>query len=518
MRPRAFALALLACACGRIPPAQTAGVPPPWVAPAPPVPVAPAAVDAGPLPPAPPPPPSRDRTLVPPSASASPLTPPTPLRRKLKNGTPLLIVERHTLPIVTLQVVWPTGAADDPPGRAGLAGLTADLLDEGAGTRSAIELAEALAQLGAQLDVRCGWDATTVAATSLTKTLAPTLAIVADVVQRPSFVAAELERVKKERLTALTQSRDVAAQVAEDTLARVLYGERHRYGQPLGGADEQLAALTRADVVGWQRARLRPDTATVIVVGDVQPDELVRQLDAVLSGWTPPPKKTRAPLAHAAEAQPPSARKLVLVDRPEAAQTELRVGRPGVARTSPDYFPLVVMNAILGGNFSSRLNTNLREKHGYTYGARTDVGFRRGGGPLHAASPVKTAVTREAVSETLAELGRIRDAEVAPEELRMAKDLLERTMARTFETPPEVASAVATQVVYGLPDDYYATYAARIEAVTAADVLRVARAWIEPAKMPIVLVGDLRQIAAPMKELLGDYELRDVRGAPAAQR
>jgi predicted Zn-dependent peptidase len=207
-------------------------------------------------------------------------------------------------------------------------------------------------------------------------------------------------------------------------------------------------------------------------------------------------------------------RKVVIVDRPGAAQTEMRLGLPGAPRTAKDYFPLLVTNAILGGQFISRLNFNLREQHGYTYGARSEFSFRRDGGPFVAGAPVKTAVTEPSLKETLGELSRIRESDVQPMELQLAKDLLGRAMAREFETPPQVAAAIVAQVVEGLPDDYYKTYADRIAAVTVADVRKAAQKWIDPAKMAIVLVGDESQISGGVKTMVGEYERRGTDGAP----
>jgi predicted Zn-dependent peptidase len=186
----------------------------------------------------------------------------------------------------------------------------------------------------------------------------------------------------------------------------------------------------------------------------------------------------------------------------------MRIGLPGAPRKSKDYFACLVANAILGGQFISRLNFNLREQHGYTYGARTEFTFRRNGGPFVAGAPVKTAVTEPSLKETLGELSRIREADVAPEELGLAKDLLSRALAREFETPPQVAAALVAQVVEGLPDDYYKTYADRIAAVTAADVRKAAQRWIEPTKMTIVLVGDEKAIGDGVKTMVGEYERR----------
>jgi predicted Zn-dependent peptidase len=351
-----------------------------------------------------------------------------------------------------------------------------------------------------------------VSLTALTHTLDPALALLADVVQRPTFAPAEVERLRADHLTSLLQQRDVPGQVATDLLARSLYGSKQRYGQPLLGSEATLKALGQKDVIRWHKERLTPAQATVIVVGDVQPEAVVTRLAQAFRGWTG---------GHASKplepALPTTTRQVLLVDRPGAAQTELRIGQPSVERRSPDYFPLLVMNAILGGQFSSRLNLNLREKHGYTYGARSEIAFRRAGGPLVAGAPVKTAVTGPALKETLAELERIRAADVAPEELRLAKDMLKRQMARTFETAPEVAAALATLRVYGLPDDYYATYAAKVEAVAATDVRRVAQEHVDAKKMTLVLVGDAAQVAADAGVIAGAVRHVDALGEPASR-
>jgi zinc protease len=406
------------------------------------------------------------------------------------------------------------GAADEPPAQAGLAGLTADLLDEGAGKLGALELADEVQRLGARLQTGAGWDETTVGVTTLTRALDGVLPIVADVVMRPSFDDKEVQRVRADRLTTLVQQRDVPSAIAHDTLARVVYGDKQRYGQPLLGTEAALGALGRADVQKWQREKLRPDLATIIVVGDVKPDDIARRLDAALAGWSAP--KT-GKLRHPATALPPASRRVVIVDRPGAAQTDMRLGLPGAPRTSKDYFSCVVANAILGGQFISRLNFNLREKHGYTYGARTEFSFRREGGPFVAGAPVKTAVTEPSLKETLGELARIRESDVTAPELRLAKDLLERALARDFETPPQVAAALVAQVVEGLPDDYFPTYADKIERVTIADVRRAAQKWIDPTKMAIVLVGDEAQIGPAVTTMVGAYERRGVDGAPLAR-
>jgi zinc protease len=546
MRRALMALAFV-LSCAHVPPPSTAGLPSPWLAaradagtaPAPsglgPIKASPGAntphaptvtttpggavVKKGkPLPIEPLSPPIHedfDRAKAPPAGPPPKLNLPVPVRRKLKNGAAVLIVERHQLPVLSLVVTWPTGIADEPPAQAGLAGLTADLLDEGAGSRSALELAEAVARLGARFESTSSWDATTVAATTLTRALDPLLAIVADVVARPSFADKEIERVRADRLTALVQQRDAPGMVALDTMSRLIYGERHRYGLPQLGTEAGLKSLGRADLQAWHRERLRPDLATIIVVGDVTPDDVVRRLDAAFAGWT---AAAHTPLRHAAPPTATPARRVVLVDRPDAQQTEVYVGLPGAARKSKDFFACLVLNAILGGEFVSRINLNLREQHGYSYGAASRFSFRREGGPFSASAPVKTAVTGPSLKELLTELGRVRTSDVSAEELRLAKDLLERALAAQFETPPQVASTLVAQVAEGLPDDYYKTYAEHIEKVTIADVRRAASKWIDAAKAAIVLVGDEAQIGASVKAVVGDYERRSSDGAPLAQK
>jgi zinc protease len=457
---------------------------------------------------------SLDRSQAPAGGPPPKLNLPVPARRKLKNGAAVLVVERHELPLVSIVVTWPSGIADEPAAQAGLAALTADLLDEGAGTRGALDVAEDVARLGASLQTSASWDDTRVQATTLVRGLDALLPILADVVARPAFIDKELERVRADRVTSIAQLRDVPAVISRDTLSRVVYGDKARYGLPEIGTEATLKALGRADVVKWHRERLRPDAATIIVVGDVHTDDIVSRLDAALASWRAPgTARPRHPVAAVAK----SARKVVIVDRPGAAQTEMRLGLPGAPRTSKDYFACLVTNAILGGQFMSRLNFNLREQHGYTYGAHTEFTFRRQGGPFVAGAPVKTAVTEPSLKETLGELTRIRDSDVDPAELALAKDLLGRALAREFETPPQVAAALVAQVVEGLPDDYYKTYADRIAGVTVADVRRAAKRWIDPGRMSVVLVGDEAQIAGGVKGLVGDYERRGSDGAPLAK-
>ena len=529
-------LFVFALGCSHVAPAPTKDVPPPWPAPHPDAGTPPAATTPAPtttppsrggmyktpggavIKPGTPPPVvplheprssaagAVDRASPPPPGPQPPLNLPVPARRRLANGATVLVVERHELPLASIVVAWPFGAADEPPAHAGLAGLTADLLDEGAGGRGPLALADALARLGVHLDTDASWDATTVAATTMTRALDGFLPLLADVVARPAFADRELARVRADRITRLAEEGDLPAVVARRTLARLVYGDGRRYGLPEDGTADGLRALGRADVVAWHRDRLRPDLATIIVVGDVTVNDIVRRLDAAFAGWTAPPAPRPG---HPTLPAPAARRRVVIVDRPGATQTVMRLGLPGAPRRSPDYFPCLVANAVLGGPFASRLDANLRERHGYTYAVGSEFAFRRRGGPFSVGAAVATAVTGPALQETLGELDRVRRQTIPAPELRLTKQLLERAMARAFATPPEVAEALVAQAVEGLPDDYYRTYADRIARVSAAQVHRAAARWIDPGKMAIVLVGDEQQIGGPVEALVGGYEKRD---------
>ena len=451
-----------------------------------------------------------DRTHAPDGGPTPALKLPTPERFQLSSGATVLVVERHGLPMAAVAVVWPVGAASEPLAKAGLVGLTTDLLDEGTATRGPLQLAADLDGLGAELDVFSNWDASGATVTSLTRSLDGALAILADVITQPAFAEKEFDRKRADHVTQLIEQRDNPMQVSGDVFSGALYPGA-RYGAPLAGTEAALKSLTRADVVAFHRDRLGPSSATLIVVGDVTPADLKPRLERAFGAWksaAAPPSTTAAPTGSDTPHR-------LLVDRSGAAQTVVRVGLPSVARNDPDYFPLVVMNTLFGGMFSSRLNMDLREAHGYAYGVGSNFAFRKQGGPFVMGGSVKTAATGPSLTELFAETRRIRDQPVRPEELRLAKDLLEREMARRFETVHEVAFELAALVIYDLPENYLSTYGERIEKVTAADVQRVARAHLDPERMSIVLVGDRAAIAPELAVAkLGAFAAVDADGKP----
>ena len=434
-------------------------------------------------------------------------------RRKLSNGLEVLIVEHHELPVVDFNLVVKSGAASDPAERPGLATLTADLLDEGTKTRSALDISNQLADIGAQLSVGGGWDSTNASLTTLTRHLDRALEIYADVLLNPAFPENDLKRLRSSRLTTLQQQRDNAQSIADRVYASVLYGGKHPYGRSLIGDARAAEMMSGADVRQFYETHFLPNNSALVVVGDVTPAQIVPKLEKAFGQW----KRGPAPQVDLAADVPARGRAAVyLVDRPGAAQSVIQIGHVGVARSTPDYFPLLVMNTMLGGQFTSRLNLNLREDKGYTYGARSGYSFRRGAGPFSASAGVQTAVTKESVAEFLKELRGIRgDVPVTERELEFAKQAIVRGFPRSFETPGQIGNRLTDLVLYNLPDDYFNSYAARVRAVTLADVQRVAQKYLDPAHAAVLVVGDRREIERGLRSLeLGDVILLDAEGRP----
>ncbi|MFL6230763.1 MAG: M16 family metallopeptidase [Pyrinomonadaceae bacterium] len=451
-----------------------------------------------------------------PTPKADPkLTLPRIQRRKLSNGLEVLIVEQHELPVVNMNLVIKSGAAADPMDRSGIASLTADMLDEGTKTRNSLDISNQLSSIGARLNTGASWDSSNVNLLTLTRHLDAALDIFSDVLLNPAFADNDLKRLRGTRLVGLRQQRDNANSIASNVYASLLYGPNHPYGRTLTGDEKSIGALTAQDVQGFYQTYYRPNNSALIVAGDVTPDSVVPKLERALGAW----KSGTVPAANVgAPAQTIGKTAIYLVDRPGAAQSVIQIGQVGVARATPDYFPLLVMNSILGGAFVSRVNLNLREDKGYTYGARTSFDFRRGEGPFTASAGVQTAVTKESVVEFVRELRGIRGAvPVTQKELDYQKQAIIRGFPRGFETPQQIAGRLSTIVLYGLPDDYFNSYIPRVEAVTLADVQRVATKYLDPAHMAILVVGDRKSIEPGLRSLadIGAITLLDQEGKPA---
>lgn len=436
-----------------------------------------------------------DRSKPPAPGAAPQLEIPAIQKHTLSNGLPVWIVEMHEVPVVDVSLIVKSGAAADPAGRFGVAHFTAEMLDEGAGSLDALALADAIDMLGASLTTGASFDASTVRLHALVSTLDAALPIMADVALRPTFPQTDLDRLRAERLTALLQLRDNPSQLATAAFNRLLYGADHRYGTGVMGTEATNKAFTADDLRGFHAAHFQPQNAHLLVVGDVTAATVLPALERAFGGWTNTGEVPRPALPAAAQ---PRARQVFLVDRPGAPQSQIRIGAIGVPRSTPDYHAIDVANTMLGGSFSSRLNQNLREKHGYSYGAGSQFAMRQAAGPFVALSGVQTDKTREALGEFFNELGGM--AQPAPtDELARAKNLGALSFPGSFETTTDMAGHLIDLVVYGLPESFFNEYVQKTEAVTAADVQRVAREHIRPDRVIVVVAGDLATIEQPVR-------------------
>ena len=419
-------------------------------------------------------------------------------RRKLSNGLEVLIVEQHEVPVVNMNLVVKTGSAADPQDRAGLSNLTAALIDEGTTTRSSLDISNQLAAIGARLRTDSDVDSSNLNLLTLSKHLDRALEIYSDVVANPAFPDNELELQRKTRLGSLMQRRDDANSIAGVVYASLLYGRNHPYGHPSIGDEQSVRGITSADIKHFYETYYRPNNAALIVAGDVKPQTLIPKLERAFANWK------RGDVPNISFEMPPSREKaaLYIVDKPGAAQSVLMIGQVGLPRSTPDYFPLLVMNTMLGGQFTSRVNMNLREDKGYTYGARTAFDYRRGAGPFVATAGVQTAVTKESVYEFMKELRGIRgERPITAAELEFSKQAIIRGFPRTFETPEQMANRLSDIVLYNLPDDYFNNYIARVRAVKLEDVNRVANRYLDPSRMAILVVGDRKVIEPGLRSL-----------------
>ena len=386
-------------------------------------------------------------------------------------------MEFHDLPLVDFNLMIKTGGAANPPDRAGLADLTVHMLDEGTKTRSAPVIADEIAGLGATLTGGSTWDASNVGLQTLSKNLDAALAVFADVVQNPTFDQKEFDRVKDNLLTAITRRKDSPPTVANLAFARLLYGQKHPYGWPMSGVESSIKKLTPADLRAFYDANYRPNNAALIVAGDTTEAALRGKLEASFAKWRSkrvPARKLPAPSGAA------PATKIFLVDKADAPQSSIRVGLVGIERTNPDYFPVTVMNLILGGGFY-RLDLNLREGKGWTYGARSTFDSRRTPGPFSAGGEFVAAHSADSVAEILKEIAAMRDADVTDAELGRAKDQIVKSFPARFATRANVAAQLAELAIFALPDSYVTDYTTKIAAVTKDDVRRVARKFWTPA-------------------------------------
>lgn len=437
-------------------------------------------------------------------------------RVALKNGLPVWVVTRHELPVVDVLIQVRAGSAQDGE-KGGLSTMTASLLDEGTAKHSALEFAEAVSFLGASLTATSGIEQTSISLLTLSKHLDASLGLLGEMVMTPAFKTEELERERKSRLQGLKQQRDVAAATADKVFNLVSQGADHPYGHPSGGTIETVSAMTRDDVAGFYERFYRPNNAVAIVVGDVTPEQILPKLEQAIGGWTSAPIPADARQVPAKPAAKPMA--VYLIDKPGAAQSEIRIGQPGAPRSAtPDYYALQVLNTTLGGQFTSRINLNLRERHGYTYGARSAWAFRRGAGPFVASAGVFTAKTDSAITEFMRELKDVRGPRpVTAQEADFSRNAIQRGYPRRFETADAIADILADLALYELPESEITNYPVQIGKVKPDDVTRVAKQYLSPEHMAVVVVGDLAKIRPGIEALkLGPITVLDADGKPVA--
>jgi zinc protease len=425
----------------------------------------------------------------------------------LSNGLRVALLEDHKLPTFSLQLLFTGGGLDDPADRRGVAMVTASLLREGTAQRTSRQIAEQLAALGGVFSAGASPASgeTSIGVGGLVENADRILAIAADVVRNPAFPEAELEKYKTRFLSQVQQQRATPNFVAQEEFMRAIYGSHP--GSIVVPPEKVLRGLTRADLASYHRGHYMPNNGIVLAYGDLKLSELVQKLERAFGNW---PKGEARPIS-LPTLTPPAKARVLLIDRPGSVQTSLWLGSLGIERRSEDYFAVLVMNHILGGGPASRLFTNLREEKGYTYGVYSFFNGSRFPGVMLASTDVRTPVTEGALHELMAEVSRIGSEPVPDKELTNAKRALIGGFALSLDSPQTLVGNLATQKIYGLPADYWDTYPQRVEAITAADVQRVAKKYYDASRLQIVAVGD----GASVKKVLEKYGTVET-PAPAA--
>ena len=455
-----------------------------------------------------------DRTTAPTVPAPPAFVTPRVQTAQLPNGIRIDLVEMHELPLVELDVVVRSAGARMDGATAGIATFTAGMLDEGAGTRDALAIASEAAYLGAELSTGADWDNAEVDLSVPKRTLESALDLLADVILRPQFRGSDVQKQRDLRLANIIAGRDEPTTVNALVLASLLYPDGHPFHRPMNGDSVATARLDSATVRRFYAAQYQPDHTTFVVTGDLTMSEAERLITARFGGWAADRMARRDPPTGAQLPAPiDRATRIFLVDKPGAAQSVIALARPGVERSSPDYYAIQVMNTILGGSFSSRLNQELRETKGWTYGAGSGFAYRPVPGPFRASASVRTDVTDSSLVEFRHQIGLIRDSLIDPVELQRAQAYLALAIPGDFETTGQVAGQVEEMLRFGQPFTYWNEYVQNVMKVTRADVQRVARTYLDPSRMTIVVVGDLAKIRTGIESAhLGPVELRDVQG------
>ncbi len=460
--------------------------------------------------------PALDRTRIPAAAKPPVLRVPAWTKATLSNGAELIVSEKHNLPLVSFSLNFVGGSAQfEPADKRGLASITSAMMSEGTKTLDGEALSNAMQLLGTTISFGIGTESGGVGFVSTSAKFASALDLMADMLVNSTFPADALERIRAQRLVSFTQAKAQPGSIAARVFPRVLYGASHPYGAMT--TEESLKAITRDDVVQLQKAYFQPGRAVIVVTGDVDSAAARAILEKALAKW---PAGGTKPAFSYPELPPPPATTIYIVDKPGAAQSTFAIGLPGPSRSTADYYALQVMNTMLGGFFQSRLNANIREEKGYSYGVGSSFAYGRGPGAFRAGGDIISAKTDAALVEFIKELKGIDGARpVTDEELATAKDALVQRLPGTFASVGSISGAISTLWTQGLPDTYYQQYGAQVGAITKADVLRVAKKYVDLDHLAIVIVGDRATIEGPLKATgIAPIVYLDIDGNPAGSK
>ena len=454
-----------------------------------------------------------DRTKQPTAGPNPTLRVPTWTKTQLANGATLIVSERRGLPLVSFNITFIGGSNQfEAAGKRGVAAMTTAMLTEGTATKTGDQLSDALQLLGTNISASVFSEEGAVNFVSTTKNFDATLALLADMMLNSTFPAEALERLRARTLVNLTQAKDQPAVISSQVFSKILYSEAHPYGQRT--TETSVKSITRDDVIAFQKAYFQPGRAIITVVGDITSLKAKASVEKGLAAWAKGGDKPSFEYPKLPALQPA---KIYLVDKPGSAQSVFNIGLPGPARNTPDYFALQVMNTILGGMFQSRLNANIREQKGYSYGVNSGFGYGKGPGAFRAGGAIFSGKTDAALIEFMKELkGIIGERPITDEEIKTAKDSLIQRLPQAFSSVTGTSNAITSLVVQGLPDDYYQTYAKNVGAVTKEDLLRVAKRYIDLNNIAIVIVGDRATIEGPLKATnIAPITIIDLEGNPA---
>ncbi len=442
-----------------------------------------------------------DRTQPPKPGSIAQIGFPKFITTALPSGTPIYLVENHGQPLVSISIYFQGGSSSDTISTQGLASLSAELLTKGTANRTATEIAEQIDFVGGSLGASASWDSTTISTAVLSRYLTTAIELLADVALNPLFAQEEVDRIRTQRLASIKHAKSDAGYLADVQVSKSIY-QSHPYSHEAAGTESTIASF-QSEALQTHYARINsPSNAFFVVAGDVTESEIVRLLSNAFSSWK---GIAKAPLTNEMPTLP-SKPQVKLIGRPQSVQSALRVGHLAITRSHPDYVQCYVLNMLLGGYFNSRINQNLREKNGFTYGARSYFDARKQTGAFIASTEVRTEVTAAAIREIIVEIDRIRTEAVSPEELSMVKQYIIGSFPLSIETPQQIASRVAAIVLYGLGNGYYDTFRDTVAATTSDDLLRAAQEHLHPKVLSIAVSGDAKALESELG-IFGDLEV-----------